>query len=166
MDYNQNNNQYNGYQPNVEPTYQPPQPPVEPNTQQAYYQQPVAPDYTQPQYNAPQYDNQYNVPQYGAPQAPMYNEPIKEEGKGMGIASLVLGILSVTCCCGGWLPSILAIIFGIISKSKKKDNNGMALAGIILGAIGIVFSIISIIILSTGSFDAMLSEMTNELYYY
>lgn len=148
MDNNMNNFENNGYQP-----------PVEPNA----YQQPQynAPQYEQPQYNAPQYEQpQYGAPQYGQP---MY-APItqKDDSKGMAIASLVCGILSVTCCCGGWLPSILAVIFGIISKNRKSENNGMALAGIILGAIGIVFSILLIIMMATGTFE----DLMNEMYYY
>lgn len=163
MDNNTNNYENNGYQPPVEqnnfqtPQYGAPQY----NAPQTNYQQPQS-NYQQPQYNAPEYNS---VPQYGQPQyqqnmyAPMVE---KDESKGMAIASLVCGILSVTCCCGGWLPSILAIVFGIISKNRKKDNNSMALTGIILGAIGVVFSIAGIIIMASGTY----AELMNELYYY
>ena len=93
----------------------------------------------------------------------MYTDPVvPDNSKGFAIASLVCGILSVTCCCGGWLPSILAVIFGIISKNRKKENNGMALAGIILGAIGIIFGIILIILAATG----YVTDFTNEIMYY
>ena len=163
MDYNQNNYENNGYQPPVEPTYQPPQPPTQPQDFQT-------PQYGAPQYNAPQ--PEYQQPQYGAPQQPQYGAPQppygqpmyapmveKDESKGMAIASLVCGILSLTCCCGSFIPNVLAIIFGIISRNRKKDNNGMALAGIILGAIGIVFSIIWIAFSVGGGLEDLMNEM-------
>lgn len=53
-----------------------------------------------------------------------WQEPIKSESIGFGIASLVLGILSLLlfCTCINWLTGILAIIFGIIQivKSEKR----------------------------------------------
>lgn len=55
------------------------------------------------------------------------------------VASLVLGILGLFF----GLLAILALIFGILAKNKIKESpgmykgGGMALAGIILGAIGI-----------------------------
>ena len=136
MDYNQNNNQYN----------------------QGNYEQPQysAPQYSAPQYSAPEYDTQY-AQNYNQPTYPVKQ---KEEGKGMAIASLVIGILSVTCCCGGILPSILAVVFGFISKSQKKENNGMALAGIILGFAGIVIGIVSLVYLfATGAYQDLIDEM-------
>jgi hypothetical protein len=58
----------------------------------------------------------------------------------LGIASLVLGILSILF--SAVLPialilGILAIIFGI-----KRRKSNVAIAGIITGALGIVFSIL------------------------
>ncbi|QGV78226.1 DUF4190 domain-containing protein [Streptomyces ficellus] len=64
---------------------------------------------------------------------------------GMGITALVLGIISVVLFCAwglGVVLGILALIFGIIGRKKanrgEANNHGMALAGIILGAVGIV----------------------------
>ncbi|WP_444852279.1 DUF4190 domain-containing protein [Streptomyces sp. NPDC000229] len=64
---------------------------------------------------------------------------------GMGITALVLGIISVVVFCLyglGIVLGILALIFGIIGRKKAQrgeaNNHGMALAGIILGAVGIV----------------------------
>ncbi len=109
---------------------------------QQYGQQPQN-GYVQPeQYNAPYYNQQY----------PQYVEK-NEDGKGMSIASLVLGILSVSCCCGSWIIAILGLVFGIISKKKQPDNNGMAVAGIVLSAIGIALSIFTIIAYAVGLLD-------------
>jgi hypothetical protein len=65
---------------------------------------------------------------------------------GMAIASLVLGILSITCI--GLIGTILAVVFGILSRKKIKESGGalkgegLALAGIILGIAGAVIGTI------------------------
>ena len=65
----------------------------------------------------------------------------------LGIASLVLGIISI-CSALFWyinIPSsILAIVFG--SKSIKKVGSGLGKAGFILGIIG--FAILAFIYMS------------------
>ena len=74
----------------------------------------------------------------------------KEKKKMIGIAitSLVLGILSVICCCFGlgWITAIPGIIFGIIAIAKKYAGKGCAIAGIICSAIAIVAAIVSLIV--------------------
>ncbi|MDG4865612.1 DUF4190 domain-containing protein, partial [Streptomyces sp. T-3] len=68
---------------------------------------------------------------------------------GMGTAAMVLGILSIVLFCFWGILSIilgiLALIFGIMGRKKagrgEATNGGMALAGIITGAIGIVVGI-------------------------
>ncbi|MFE5945658.1 DUF4190 domain-containing protein [Streptomyces sp. NPDC056480] len=66
---------------------------------------------------------------------------------GMGTASMVLGIIAVAgfCMYGlGVVLGILALIFGIIGIKKcgrgEATNRGMAIAGIVLGAIGTLVS--------------------------
>lgn len=67
----------------------------------------------------------------------------KEDSIGFGVASMVLGILSIFTfvCCINYIFAILAIIFGIVQlvKSKKK---GMAITGIITAAISIIIATI------------------------
>ena len=67
----------------------------------------------------------------------------KEDSIGFGVASMVLGILSIFTfvCCIDYIFAILAIIFGIVQlvKSKKK---GMAITGIITAAISIIIATI------------------------
>lgn len=60
-------------------------------------------------------------------------------GLGFAIASLILGIFGTLF---GWvfvglIPGILAIIFGIIAL-KKHVGKGMAITGIITGAVGVI----------------------------
>lgn len=67
-------------------------------------------------------------------------------GKGLSIAAMVLGIVSVAFCYVSYvsLPcAILAIIFGIIGK--KRDGRGMAIAGLILGIIAIVLFVLAVV---------------------
>ncbi len=84
-------------------------------------------------------------------------------GNGFAIASLVLGILSIICCC---LPSspilmivyivlpVLALVFGIISVKKRK--NGLAVAGIVTGSVGLFFGLLFFILGIVGSSDKIL----------
>lgn len=68
----------------------------------------------------------------------------------MGIASLVLGIVSVVISfvpfCGiiALVPAIVGLILGIVDavkKSKEQQPKGMAIAGIVCSAVAIVLII-------------------------
>jgi len=81
-----------------------------------------------------------NQPQYGPP-AP------KNPGMGLGIASMVLGIVGL---CTGWiyvgvLLAIVGLVLGVISKKKSDEvgmPSGMAMAGIVCSIIGLAVAII------------------------
>ncbi len=95
-----------------------------------YAQDPQGGQYVQaPQYVQPQY--QYPM-QYG----PGFPQVVARKTNGFAIASMVLGIMWVY-----WVGSILALIFGYIARSQIRENNeageGMAIAGIVLGWIGV-----------------------------
>lgn len=65
-------------------------------------------------------------------------------GKGLSIASMVLGIVSVVLFCISYVSipcAILAIIFGIVGK--KKGGRGMAIAGLVLGIIAIALYVLA-----------------------
>ena len=84
--------------------------------------------------------------------------PEPEQKATLSIGSLVLGIggLIFSCCCCLGVPfDIAAIVVGIIAKKKNVPSQGMALAGIILGAVALVIYVITVIInLVTGSGEA------------
>jgi hypothetical protein len=70
--------------------------------------------------------------------------PINKKTNSLAIASMVLGIYSIVgVFILGIIPGILAIIIGFIAKGKIRkavsgeDGYGMALAGIIMGFIGV-----------------------------
>ncbi|EMD30143.1 DUF4190 domain-containing protein [Amycolatopsis azurea] len=92
--------------------------------QQPYGQQPP---YGQP-YQQPGYGYGYG---YGAPQQP--------QEQGLAIAALVVSIASLVVCTG--LLSLIGVIMGHIAHSKAKrgeaGGQGMALAAIIIGYIGV-----------------------------
>lgn len=100
-----------------------------------------------------QYNPQYNQPPYQQP--PMYQnfqpnvQPVAQNN-GMATASLILGIIANVCC--GFPVGIVALILGIIGLSKSKtmcgNGKGMAIAGIILGAVSIVWGIAAMVIYS------------------
>ena len=106
------------------------------NQQNQNYQQNYHQNYQQ---NYQQNPNYGYAPNQGQPQNPNYGyapvqPPVADPGKGMAIAAMVLGIISFFC-----FPAItgaLGIIFGCVAKGKG-SRSGMAIAGIICGAIGI-----------------------------
>lgn len=80
-------------------------------------------------------------PQFGA-------APRKTDA--LAITSLVLGILSMICCGMGVVTGIPAVICGHIATGRmKKDPNlqgkGLAVAGLIMGYLGIVVSVVYLI---------------------
>lgn len=128
-----------------------PPPPVGPNGPGPADQPPVGqygyPAPPQPQYGYPAPAG----PQYGGyPGYPGYGQNAwggPGPANGMGIASLVLGLISVAgfCMYGlGIILGVLALIFGLIGRGRvtkgEANNGGVALAGIILGSVGIVVS--------------------------
>ena len=156
--------QYNQQQP-VQPDYnqQYNQQPVQPDYTQQYNQQPVQPDYTQ-QYNQQndyaQQFNQYNQangtdysqqpyqPQpMGGGYAPDNGEVLAGPAKVFSIISFVCGIVSmVSCCWGGFLTGIAAIVFSILAKKKFTGKNTFATLGLVFGIIGLVLATIFAII--------------------
>jgi len=74
--------------------------------------------------------------------------PAQPAGNGIAIAALVLGIVGLALFCLRYVSipcGVLAIIFGVIGKNKAKQGaprGGMAMAGLIMGCIGIVLTVL------------------------
>lgn len=111
------------------------------------------------------YANQ-NLNMGGGPAYPQNNMP--QESKGVSIASMVLGIFSLTfgCCITyvGIATAIAGLITGIISLKDKKPGKGMAIAGIIMSAIALVFLVFCIIlVLTSDTYQDMVDEILRQI---
>jgi len=99
---------------------------------------------------APSPYGQYPQGQYeqGYYQQPIYQPVYAPAPKpnGLAIASLVLGILWIY-----WIGSILALVFGMVGKSQidksggMQSGRGMAIAGIVLGWVGVGFLLLFVL---------------------
>jgi hypothetical protein len=89
------------------------------------------------------------------PQQPIYNPPpASPPGKGMAIASMVLGICSLVIPYVDSILAIIALVLGVISKKKLSEAGaptGMATAGIVMAIIALAWSIVCIIICITAA---------------
>lgn len=134
-----------------------PQPPQDPTGVPQY---PAAPPPPQPQYPAAPYPEAGGTPQYPAAtpygSAPGYQQPAPGYGgayvypkNSLAVWSLVLGIASFVLSCG-LFTGIPAVIVGNNAKKAvargEANNGGMATAGVILGWIAIVLSVLGIIV--------------------
>ncbi|MEU0933607.1 DUF4190 domain-containing protein [Embleya sp. NPDC005971] len=95
---------------------------------------------------APQYGQQPPYG-YGYPQHPGYGGYLPQPGtNGLAIASMILGILWLY-----WLGSLLAVIFGHIALAQTartgQQGRGMAIAGVVLGWIGMALLALTIVVL-------------------
>ena len=76
-----------------------------------------------------------------------YQKPMQQESKGLSIASLVIGIISLVSFYIPFIYSIVGLILGIVSIKKNKPGRGQAIAGIICSSIAILLSILFIVIM-------------------
>lgn len=100
-------------------------------------------------------EDAHTIPTYDAEVTPA----APAEKKGLSITALVLGIISIVFACAWYLAiplGIAAVICGCIGM--KKGGKGMAIGGIICGALGILIGIIWAIV-GIGMIAAMASEM-------
>lgn len=66
---------------------------------------------------------------------------------GMGIASLVCGVIAI-CTLGGFIiPEILGIIFGIIAIRDKTAKNGLPIAGLVMSIISLLLLVLIMVLI-------------------
>ena len=119
------------YAPQSQPELEPEQSQQQQPFQQQYQQPPQQPQYYQPYQQQPPQMGYYVQPQIPVP------------GKGMAIASLILGICSLVW---GWIgiglvTGIVGIVLGIMGGKKMRMAgfpSGMATAGLVMSIIGTV----------------------------
>lgn len=96
------------------------------------------------------------------------NMPPREFGQGMGIASLILGVVSLIglCCCISPVTGILAIVFGIIQINRTPQNKTYSIIGIVTGGLGILLGLIILAVMFFGvdygagaDFDQLIEQL-------
>jgi len=118
------------------------------------------PSWQQPQEQPPQWQQQQ--PQWGGEQQPQqWQGPGASGGtSGLAIASLILGIVSLPLGCFGpfgLLCSVPAVITGIMGRNKIKESggrvggDGLALAGLIIGGLGVAWALLITILFVVGA---------------
>jgi hypothetical protein len=135
-------------------------------------QQPPAPQYGQPYAQQQPYGQPYAQQQpYGQPYAqqyPAYGAPMTDPNKqnGLAIGAMSTGIASIVlACCGvvGGIAGVAAIVLSILANKQISERGGrgkgMALTGIITGAVGIVIAIGLLIWILSGGQQSLMKEM-------
>jgi len=95
--------------------------------------EPMPPDPSPPQWSG------------GEPQQPQV-QYVAASTNGLAVASLVLGIVWIF-----WIGSILALVFGYVAKGQidrsggRESGRGLAVAGIVLGWVGVATLILVLV---------------------
>ncbi|MDQ0823222.1 hypothetical protein QFZ79_000964 [Arthrobacter sp. V4I6] len=115
--------------------------PQQPFGQQSYGQQPFDP---------PTYGQQYAAPGQPGASYNAYGQPgyygVPAEPKTLSIASLCCGIAALVGFGFFLLPQIAAVILGHMALTREPAGRGMAIAGLVLGYVGIAITILVIVI--------------------
>lgn len=101
---------------------------------------------------------------YNPAPGPMPDNPYVPPNRtpGLAVASMVLGIVSIVFSCCVWIGfvcSVLAIIFGILTLRKGPEGKSMAIAGIICGGVSIVLSVFVLIFWGTANYLSNLGDL-------
>ena len=92
---------------------------------------------------------------YGAPEPGSTPGSVRRDNP-KALWSLILGIISVpiTCLCGfGLLIGIPAVYLGWQARNQP-TGRGMAMSGLVLGAVAIVLGVVWLVLLASGAVDA------------
>ncbi len=113
--------------------------------------------------NQGSYNSDYTYTQGQQPQ-----QKTKKSGNGYAVASMILGIVTLVffCSCINIVTGILALIFGIIHlTSYGKDGRGMAIAGLITSALGLIALVVCYVLIFSNSVNlSNMSDFPYELY--
>ncbi|MCC2659877.1 MAG: hypothetical protein K0R37_651 [Arthrobacter sp.] len=123
------------------------------------YSQQYSQKYGQQPYYGRQYGQQYNQQYsgpYGQPYAGMPVQP-----KGLSIASLCCGIAVYVGFGFILLPQIAAVILGHMALRREPSGRGFAIAGLVMGYIGLALTVLALIGLAMLFSVAATSSYTN-----
>lgn len=94
--------------------------------------------------------NPYPDGQQPAPPHPVVINQLEHKKDGLAVCSLVTGIFSILVCWALVIPlilSLIGLITGIVSLIRTGQHTGLALAGVILSAIGLVIGVAILLLL-------------------
>jgi hypothetical protein len=104
-----------------------------------------------------------SFPEFVAPPAAGSPPPVsmppqtQATGNNYAIAGMILGIMSILCCGLGWICGILGVIFSCLALNRERhpgypdtSHRSMALAGLILSIIGLLWHCIPLLVLLGG----------------
>ncbi len=125
----------------------------------------------QPAYQQPMQQPAYQQPMY---QQPMYQQPMQQPavpGKGLGIASMVVGILAILFLCFnatvGLVCAIIGVALGGVALNKAKQagvKNGMAVAGLVCSIVALALCLLAIIF-AAALISAISEAFAFDMYY-
>lgn len=87
------------------------------------------------------------------PQGPQTQQP---QGNGLAVAGMVLGIITLLLCWVpflNWILALLAIVFGAVGigrAAKVGRGKGMAITGIVCGAVGAILGVVILVLAVRG----------------
>ena len=89
--------------------------------------------------------------------------------KGLGITSMVLGIVSILLCWTVVMSGLCAVVgagLGVYYLSKRKQERGFAIAGIATSAFGLILSVFAVaIILIAGTVESQVPSIEEQTPY-
>lgn len=90
--------------------------------------------------------------------------------KGLGITSMVLGIVSILLCWTVVMSGLCAVVgagLGVYYLSKRKQERGFVIAGIATSAFGLILSVFAVaIILIAGTVESQVPSIEEQTPYY
>ncbi len=94
-----------------------------------------------------------------------YGKPPKGDGIGFGVASLVLGVVSVFLfgCCVNYITAVLAVIFGVLQMLRNR-RKGFAVSGIVTACVSIVLGTVMWIGLAVNLKDMSADDIYDSFY--
>jgi len=161
--------------------------PQQPGQPQAYQQQPGQAQGYQHQVNQPHGYPQsaggyhYQQAQYSGQTQGNINQAYTYQqsggqgdqpgNKGLAIASMVCGIVSLCLFCIGYISlpgAIVGLVLGLVSLKKKAGGREMAIAGVVTSIIALALYLLLVIGVwgCMGCTTGIVNEMFNNMYYY
>jgi hypothetical protein len=116
-----------------------------------------------PPYGAVPYGRTPYPPPYGHHYGSVYPLPHEQGGtNGFAVASLIFGAVWLF-----WLGSILAVVFGVIGlrqiDRQGDGGRGLAIAGIVLGCVGLALLVLGVLVAAFGSDSSSSGGVTSAL---